>query len=63
MIMLSNATYDAYDPNNGAGWSRAISDTLLRGTLGFRGVTITDSLTGTAAARGVSPSDLVINLA
>lgn len=60
MIMLSNATYDAYDPNDGAGWSRAISETLLRGRLGFRGVTITDSLTGTAAARGVSPSDLAI---
>lgn len=60
MIMLSNATYDAYDPSNGAGWSKAISQTLLRGQLGFRGVTITDSLTGTAAARGVSPSDLAI---
>jgi beta-N-acetylhexosaminidase len=60
MIMLSNATYDAYDPNNGAGWSRAISQTLLRGTLGFTGVTITDSLSGTAAARSVSPSDLAI---
>jgi beta-N-acetylhexosaminidase len=60
MIMLSNATYDAFDPENGAGWSHAISQTLLRGRLGFRGVTITDSLTGTAAARGVSPSDLAI---
>lgn len=60
MIMLSNSTYDAYDPNNGAGWSRAISQTLLRGTLGFTGVTITDSLSGTAAARSVSPSDLAI---
>ena len=34
MIMLANATYDAYDPNNGAGWSRAISQTLLRGRSG-----------------------------
>jgi beta-N-acetylhexosaminidase len=63
MIMLSNATYDAYDPNNGAGWSRVISQTLLRGKLGFRGVTITDSLTGTAAARGVAQSDLAIQAA
>jgi beta-N-acetylhexosaminidase len=63
MIMLSNATYDAYDPDNGAGWSRAISQTLLRGKLGFRGVTITDSLTGTAAARGVAQSDLAIQAA
>jgi beta-N-acetylhexosaminidase len=63
MIMLSNATYDAYDPDNGAGWSPAISQTLLRGQLGFRGVTITDSLTGTAAARGVAQSDLAIQAA
>jgi beta-N-acetylhexosaminidase len=63
MIMLSNATYDAYDPHNGAGWSPAISQTLLRGQLGFRGVTITDSLTGTAAARGVAQSDLAIQAA
>ena len=63
MIMLSNATYDAYDPTNGAGWSPAVSQTLLRGQLGFRGVTITDSLTGTAAARGVAQSDLAIQAA
>ena len=52
MIMLSNATYPAYDRVNAAGWSHAISTTLLRGGLGFKGVTITDSLTGTANARG-----------
>ena len=51
MIMLSNATYPAYDPVNAAGWSPAINR-LLRGELGFTGVTITDSLTGTAHARG-----------
>ena len=60
MIMLSNATYDAYDPNNGAGWSHAISDTLLRGQLGFRGVTITDSLTGDAKARGTTDTALAL---
>jgi beta-N-acetylhexosaminidase len=51
MIMLSNATYPAYDAVNAAGWSPAINR-LLRGVLGFTGVTITDSLTGTAHARG-----------
>ena len=60
MIMLSNATYSAYDPDNAAGWSAAISDTLLRGDLGFTGVTITDSLAGTAKARGLSPGALAI---
>jgi beta-N-acetylhexosaminidase len=53
LIMLSNATYTAYDQVNAAGWSSAIGITLLRHTLGFTGVTITDSLDGTAHARGV----------
>ena len=52
--MLSNATYTAYDSVNAAGWSHAISVTLLRHDLGFKGVTITDSLDGTAHARGVA---------
>ena len=57
--MLSNATYTAWDRTNAAAdWSRAIATDLLRTELGFRGVTITDSLNGTAAARGVSPRAL-----
>jgi beta-N-acetylhexosaminidase len=63
MIMLSNATYAAYDPDHAAGWSHAISQTLLRGSLGFTGVTITDSLSGTAKARGVASSELAIQAA
>lgn len=63
MIMLSNATYTAYDSANAAGWSHAISVGLLRTTLGFTGVSITDSLTGTAAARGVTPTSLAIRAA
>ena len=58
MIMLSNATYTAYDTTNAAGWSHAIAVDLLRTELGFDGVTITDSLSGTAAARGVSALSL-----
>lgn len=63
MIMLSNATYTAYDASNAAGWSRAISVTLLRHDLGFTGVTITDSLTGTAVSRGVTQTSLAIRAA
>jgi hypothetical protein len=63
LLMLSNATYTAYDSANAAGWSHAISVGLLRDTLGFGGVTITDSLTGTAAARGVSPTSLALRAA
>ena len=58
LIMLSNAVYDAYDRANAAGWSRAIGTSLLRRGLGFRGVTITDSLDGAAHARGV-PTDVL----
>lgn len=63
MIMLSNATYPAYDPDNGAGWSRAISHDMLRGDLGFGGVTMTDSLSGTADARGVAADELAVRAA
>src|ERR1035437_7061827 len=63
MIMLSNATYTAYDPFNAASWSRAIAVTLLRQDLGFTGVTITDSLDGTALARGLSTRLLAIRAA
>jgi beta-N-acetylhexosaminidase len=63
MIMLSNATYTALDPVNGAGWSRAIAKGLLRDQMGFRGVTITDSLSGTAKARGIPVSTLAIRAA
>ena len=63
MIMLSNATYTGYDAHHAAGWSHAISVDLLRGTLGFRGVSMTDSLNGTAQSRGVSPSTLAVKAA
>ena len=63
LIMLSNATYSAYDPSAAAGWSHAIGVTLLRDDLGFTGVTITDSLDGTAHSRGVSTSSLAIRAA
>lgn len=60
LIMLSNATYPAFDRRNGAGWSRAIGVRLLRRDLGFTGVTITDSLDGTASARGTTVRRLAV---
>ena len=42
LIMLSNATYPAWDSVHAAGWSPAIVRTLLREQLGFTGATITD---------------------
>jgi beta-N-acetylhexosaminidase len=63
LIMLSNATYTAYDGTHAAGWSRVITQTLLRHDLGFTGVTITDSLNGTAASRGLSSRTLAVRAA
>jgi beta-N-acetylhexosaminidase len=63
LIMLSNATYPAYDSLAAAGWSRAVGESLLRGTLGFTGVTMTDSLDGTAAARGLTTRLLAVRAA
>jgi beta-N-acetylhexosaminidase len=60
LVMLSNAIYEAYDRVDAAGWSRTISTDLLRGRLGFRGATITDSLDGAARTRGISPNALAI---
>lgn len=63
LIMLSNATYPAYDPLNAAGWSAAVGTALLRDDLGFTGVTITDSLDGTAFSRGLSSAQLALRAA
>jgi beta-N-acetylhexosaminidase len=63
MIMLSNGRYMAYDTVNAAGWSHAISIGLLRGQLGFKGVTITDSLSGAAYSRGVATWTLAVRAA
>jgi beta-N-acetylhexosaminidase len=63
MIMLSNATYSAYDTANAAGWSPYITRALLRHDLGFTGVSITDSLDGTAHARGLPVGDLAVDAA
>ena len=63
LVMLSNAVYTAYDAHNAAGWSRRIAHGLLRSDLGFRGVTITDSLDGAAGARGVATDRLAIRAA
>lgn len=60
LVMLSNAVYVAYDRVHAAGWSRAISTHLLRRGLGFRGVTITDSLDGAARTRRIRPNALAV---
>jgi beta-N-acetylhexosaminidase len=56
LVMLSNATYAALDPRRPAVFSRRIGVDLLRGELGFRGVTISDTL----AAPGVSSTTTAV---
>jgi beta-N-acetylhexosaminidase len=63
MVLLSNAVYTVFDPANAAGWSPAVAGDMLRRDNGFTGVSMTDSLTGAAAARGVSESSLAVSAA
>jgi beta-N-acetylhexosaminidase len=63
LVMLSNAVYKAYDSKHAAGWSHAIGTNLLRGELGFQGVTITDSLDGAASTRGIPTNPLALKAA
>jgi beta-N-acetylhexosaminidase len=59
LMMLSNATYPALDAKPGA-WSPAV-ERLLRNTLGFTGVTITDALDAVATTHGRSlPASAVL---
>jgi len=71
LIMLSHAVYPAYDVRRIASQSKAIATRLLRGRLGFDGVTITDSIeaqavldrsnVATAAERSIrAGADLVL---
>lgn len=44
LVMAGHAVYPAYDPDRIASQSRTLLDGVLRDELGFRGVTITDSV-------------------
>jgi beta-N-acetylhexosaminidase len=55
LVMLSNATYPAFDPDRPAVFSRRIVTDLLRGELGFAGVTITDTLAAPGVASATAP--------
>jgi beta-N-acetylhexosaminidase len=62
IVMLSTAIYPALD-SRAAAWSRPIIHGLLRGTLGFSGVTITDSLDSAAAVRHESDPTVALESA
>jgi beta-N-acetylhexosaminidase len=49
LVMVSHARYPALDVNHIASQSRATIEGLLRGTLGYRGVVVTDSMEAAAS--------------
>ena len=62
IVMLSTAIYPAYDWR-AAAWSPPIIQGLLRGTLGFTGVTMSDSLDSAAAVRHELDTSLAVKSA
>jgi beta-N-acetylhexosaminidase len=62
VVMLSTAVYPAFS-QRAAAWSKKIAGTLLRRELGFKGATITDSLTSAAAVRHASVNVLAVRSA
>ncbi len=59
LVMLGSATYPGLDPANPAMFSPPIITDLLRTTLGFRGVTITDDINA-ASVRSIPVADRAI---
>ncbi|OGF17298.1 MAG: hypothetical protein A2W00_14180 [Candidatus Eisenbacteria bacterium RBG_16_71_46] len=57
-VMTAHVLYPALDPDLPATFSRAIVHDLLRGTLGFEGVCITDALEMKGAAAGRTPAEV-----
>jgi beta-N-acetylhexosaminidase len=58
-VMMSSARYDRIDPVHRAPFSRKIITGLLRGTLGWHGVVITDDMNA-VAVQGVSPAQRAV---
>jgi beta-N-acetylhexosaminidase len=58
LVMISNASYPALDAKP-AVWSSRVQS-ILRRSLGFRGVTVTDSLDAAAATRGRGAASVAV---
>jgi len=56
LVMVSNAIYPAWDPTRPAVFSPTIVQGVLRDQLGFRGVTISDTLTAPGVASTAAPA-------
>jgi beta-N-acetylhexosaminidase len=58
-VMIALATYTRIDANHLAAFSSTVIEGILRGTLGFHGVVVSDSLTATAVS-SMTPGDRAI---
>ncbi len=59
-VMTAHVRYPALDPDVPATFSRPILHGLLRGTLGFRGLCITDALEMQGASEGRTPAEAAV---
>jgi beta-N-acetylhexosaminidase len=60
-VMVALARYTRIDPNHLAAFSQVIMSQMLRGTLGFQGVIISDDLGDTVAVASIPPANRAID--
>jgi len=60
-VMIALAKYTRIDPNHLAAFSSIVMTDMLRGSLGFRGVIISDDLGDTAAVASIPPATRAID--
>ncbi len=60
-VMVALARYTRIDPNHLAAFSPLVMTQMLRGTMGFNGVIISDDLGDTAAVAGIPPGTRAID--
>ena len=60
-VMVALATYERIDPGKLAAFSPAVMVSLLRGSLGFSGVIVSDDLGATVAVANIPPADRAID--
>ncbi|MDN5964345.1 MAG: glycoside hydrolase family 3 protein, partial [Actinomyces sp.] len=60
MVMMSTAVYERIDAGVPAAFSSVAVTEMLRGDLGFRGVVITDDLSGAAQVQAWSPGERAV---
>jgi len=60
-LMVALATYQRIDPNDLAVFSTPVMRRLIRDSLNFTGVVVSDDLGATAAVANIAPADRAIN--